>query len=63
MMLVRSGTTKYQIPIWDGAGILIAGFWALFAIAIFPSTSEGMRDGWTLIFDLPRCDSWQASPD
>ena len=49
MMLVRSGTMKYRIPIWTGAGFLIAGFWALFAIATFPSTSERMRDVWPLI--------------
>ena len=40
---------KYRIPIWTGAGFLIAGFWHFFAIATFPSTSERMRDVWTLI--------------
>jgi hypothetical protein len=49
MMLVRSGTMKHRIPIWAGAGFLVAGFWALFAIATFPSTSERIRDVWTLI--------------
>jgi hypothetical protein len=34
---------------WAGAGFLVAGFWALFAIATFPSTSERIRDVWTLI--------------
>jgi len=30
MMLVRSGTMKYRIPIWAGAGFLVAGLWALY---------------------------------
>ena len=30
---------KYRIVMWAGAGFLVAGFWALFAIATFPSTS------------------------
>ena len=49
MMLVRNGTLKYRIAMWASAGFLVAGFWALFAIATFPSTSERMRDVWTLI--------------
>ena len=40
---------KNRIAIWASAGFLVAGFWALFAIATFPSTSERMRDVWTLI--------------
>ena len=40
---------KYRIAMWAGTGFLVAGFWALFAIATFPSTSERMRDVWTLI--------------
>ena len=35
---------KYRIAMWAGAGLLVAGFWALFASATFPSTSERMRD-------------------
>ena len=40
---------KHRIAIWATAGFLIAVFWALFAIATFPSASERMRDVWTLI--------------
>ena len=40
---------KYRIAMWASAGILVTGFWALFAIATFPSTSERMRDVWTLL--------------
>jgi hypothetical protein len=40
---------KCRIAMWAGAGFLVAGFWALFAIATFPATSERMRDVWTLI--------------
>jgi len=40
---------NYRIAMWAGAGFLVAGFWALFAIATFPSTSERMRDVWTLL--------------
>jgi hypothetical protein len=40
---------KYRIAVWSSTGFLVAGFWALFAIATFPSTSERMRDVWTLI--------------
>jgi len=49
MMLIRSGTMKNRIAIWASAGFLVAGFWALFAIVTFPSTSERMREVWTLI--------------
>ena len=49
MMLVRSGTMNYRIAIWASAGFLVAGFWALFAFATFPSTNERMRDVWTLV--------------
>jgi hypothetical protein len=35
---------KLRIAIWASAGFLAAVFWALFAIATFPSTSERMRD-------------------
>jgi hypothetical protein len=39
---------NYRIAMWACAGFLVAGFWALFAIATFPS-SERMRDVWTLV--------------
>ena len=39
---------KYRIATWAIAGFLVAGFWALFAIATFPSV-ERMRDVWTLV--------------
>ncbi len=48
-MLVMSGTMKYRIAMWAGAGFLVAGFWALFAIATFPSTNERMWNVWTLV--------------
>ena len=35
---------KLRIAIWASVGFLVAVFWALFAIATFPSTSERMRD-------------------
>jgi hypothetical protein len=40
---------KYRIAMWASAGFLAAGFWALFALATFPSTNERMRDAWTLV--------------
>lgn len=40
---------KFRIAMWAAAGFLVAGFWALFAFAIFPSTSERMRDVWALV--------------
>lgn len=40
---------KYRIAMWASAGFLAAGFWALFALATFPSTNERMRDVWTLV--------------
>jgi hypothetical protein len=40
---------KYRIAIWTSAGFLVAGFWALFAFAAFPSTNERIRDVWTLV--------------
>jgi uncharacterized BrkB/YihY/UPF0761 family membrane protein len=39
---------KYRIAIWAIAGLLVAGFWALYAFATFPST-ERMRDVWPVI--------------
>jgi hypothetical protein len=41
---------KHRIAMWASAGFLVAGCWALFANATFPlSTSERMRDVWTLV--------------
>jgi hypothetical protein len=40
---------KCRIAIWAIAGFLVAGFWALFAFATFPSTVERMRDVWTFV--------------
>jgi hypothetical protein len=40
---------KYRIATWATAGFLVAGFWALFAFATFPATSERLRDVWTLV--------------
>jgi hypothetical protein len=40
---------KNRISMWTIVGFLVAGFWALFAAATFPSTSERMRDVWTLV--------------
>ena len=40
---------KYRITVWAIVGSLVAGFWALFAVATFPSTSERMRDVWTFV--------------
>jgi len=37
-----------RVAIWAAAGFLVAAFWALFAIATFP-TFDRMRDAWTLI--------------
>ena len=49
MMLVRGDTMKFRIAMWAIAGFLVAGFWALFAFATFPSTNERMRDVWALV--------------
>jgi hypothetical protein len=40
---------KYRIAMWAIVGFLVAGFWALFAVATFPSTNERMREVWTLV--------------
>jgi hypothetical protein len=40
---------KYRIALWAIVGFLVAGFWALFAAATFPSTNERIRDVWTLV--------------
>jgi hypothetical protein len=40
---------KYRIAMWAIAGFLVAGFWVVFAIATFPSTSERMRDVRTFV--------------
>jgi hypothetical protein len=40
---------KHRIAMWVGTGFLAAAFWALFAWATFPSTSERMRHVWSLI--------------
>lgn len=40
---------KYRIAVWAIVGFLVAGFWVLFAVATFPSTSERMRDVWTFV--------------
>jgi hypothetical protein len=40
---------KYRITVWATVGFLVAGFWALFAVATFPATSERMQDVWTFV--------------
>jgi hypothetical protein len=40
---------KNRISMWTIIGFLVAGLWALFAAATFPSTSERLRDVWTLV--------------
>ncbi|MDP9162320.1 MAG: hypothetical protein M3O09_19095 [Acidobacteriota bacterium] len=40
---------KRRIFMWASAGFLVAIFWAFYAWATFPSTSERMRDVWTLV--------------
>jgi hypothetical protein len=40
---------RYRIAMWASAGFLVAGYWALFALATFPSTNERMREVWTLV--------------
>jgi hypothetical protein len=40
---------KNRIAIWAIVGFLVAGCWAVFAAATFPSTSERLRDVWTFV--------------
>lgn len=40
---------KYRIAIGGAVGLLVAGCWAVFAAATFPSTSERLRDVWTFV--------------
>lgn len=40
---------RYRIAIWTATGLLLAIFWAFFAIATFPSAPERMRDLWTVV--------------
>jgi hypothetical protein len=40
---------KLRIAIWAIGGFLLAGLWALFAAATFPSSIQRMRDVWTLV--------------
>ena len=40
---------KYRITVWAIVGFLVAVFWALFAIATFPSTNDLMRGIWPLV--------------
>ena len=47
-MLFGGGAMRFRIALWAIVGFLVAGFWALFAVATFPS-SERMRDVWTFI--------------
>ena len=49
IILVWRVTVKYRISMGAIVGFLVAGLWALFAAATFPSTSERMRDVWTLV--------------
>jgi hypothetical protein len=38
-----------RIAMWVIAGVLLAGFWALFALATFPSTPQRMHDMWAVV--------------
>ena len=46
---MRSRAMRSRIAVWAGAGFLVSGFWALFAFATFPSTSQRMHDAWALV--------------
>lgn len=35
---------KYRIAMWASVGFLVAGFWALYFFAAFPSANERLRD-------------------
>ena len=35
---------KYRIAMWATVGFLVAGSWALYFFAIFPSANERLRD-------------------
>jgi hypothetical protein len=48
MFVSEEAAMKYRIAMWAIVGFLVAGFWALFAVASFPS-SEIMRDVWPLV--------------
>jgi uncharacterized BrkB/YihY/UPF0761 family membrane protein len=48
MFVSDVATMKYRIANWAIVGFLVAGFWALFAAATFPS-SERMRDVWPVV--------------
>ena len=39
---------KYRLAMWAIAGFLVASFWALFAVATFPSSGR-LRDLWTFV--------------
>jgi len=40
---------KPRIATWAAVGFLVAGFWAIFAAATFPSTNERLGDVWILV--------------
>jgi len=40
---------KYRIAMCSLVGFLVAGFWAFFAAATFPSTNERLRDVWVFV--------------
>ena len=40
---------KYRVSMWAIVGFLVAGFWAVFAFATFPSTNEQMRNVWIFV--------------
>ncbi len=40
---------KYRIAMWSLVGLLVAGLWAVFAAATFPSTNERLQDLWTFV--------------
>lgn len=41
---------KYRIALWAGIGFLVAGFWALYVYATFPSANERLQDVWAVLY-------------
>jgi len=39
---------KYRLAMWAGAGFLVAGCWALYALVASPHTNEWMRNLWAV---------------
>jgi hypothetical protein len=46
---------KSRIVMWASLGLLVASYWAVYALATFPFTNDRMQDPWVMVLSRLTC--------